>query len=114
MSVAQDRASIIQLAQQAEIPRDGTLSRTIYADDQLKVVLFAMDAGQELSEHTAAVPAVIEIIAGAARLILGAEETEATPGVWVYMPARLPHAVLARTPLLMLLTMVRAKAATSE
>ncbi|NWG21855.1 MAG: cupin domain-containing protein [Chloroflexi bacterium] len=101
------RANIVYLAQQADIPREGTLSRTIYADDQIKVVLFAMDAGQELSEHTAAVPAIIEMIAGTAQLTLGREVIEATPGIWVHMPARLPHAILARTPMLLLLTLLR-------
>lgn len=101
------RANIVHLAQQADIPCDGTLSRTLHADDQIKVVLFAMDAGQELSEHTAAVPAIIEMIAGTAQLTLGSEVIEATPGVWVHMPARLPHAVLARTPVVMLLTLLR-------
>jgi hypothetical protein len=32
---------LTELAQQAEIPADGTLSRTIHQDERLKVVLFA-------------------------------------------------------------------------
>jgi quercetin dioxygenase-like cupin family protein len=108
MALLPNRAtSIGDLAQYSEIPRDGTLSRTIYADDLVKVVLFGFDAGQELSEHTAAVPAIIQIIQGDARLTLGDEVVEAGPGFWTHMPARLSHSLTARTPVIMLLTLLR-------
>ncbi|NND03248.1 MAG: hypothetical protein HKN91_10715, partial [Acidimicrobiia bacterium] len=45
------------LAAEVEIPTEGTLSKVIYKDDQVRLVLFAFDAGQELTEHTAAIPA---------------------------------------------------------
>lgn len=106
--VSDARATIYpDLDRPAEIPPDSILSRTIHADSQVKVVLFEFDAGQELSEHTAATPAIIQILRGEALLTLGDEQVEARPGTWAHMPARLPHAVLARTPLVMLLTMLK-------
>jgi quercetin dioxygenase-like cupin family protein len=95
-----------------EIPSDGILSRTLYADDQLKVVLFAFSVGQELSEHTASTPAIIQIVKGEARLMLGSETIEAHTGTWVYMPAQLAHSVQARTPLVMLLILLKAPGGT--
>jgi quercetin dioxygenase-like cupin family protein len=95
------------LTQAIEIPQNGTLSRTVYSDEQIKVILFGFDAGQELSEHTSAMPAIIQIVRGEARLTLGADTLEAGAGAWVHMPARLPHSVFARTPTVMLLTMLR-------
>jgi quercetin dioxygenase-like cupin family protein len=95
------------LAGQVTIPADGTISRTLYRDEQIKVVLFGFAAGQELSEHTAAVPALIQIIAGEATIMLGDERVEAQAGTWVRMPAHLTHAVTARTPVVMLLTLLR-------
>jgi quercetin dioxygenase-like cupin family protein len=97
---------IPDLAAAAEIPRDGTLSRTIYSDASIKVVLFGFDAGQELSEHTAARPALIQIVSGEARLMLGGDTITARAGCWVRMPANLPHSVRAETPLVMLLTLL--------
>ena len=44
------------LAQEAVPPQDGILSRTVFQDDKVKVVLFGFAVGQELSEHTAAKP----------------------------------------------------------
>ncbi len=93
-----------------EIPSDSILSRTVYQDEQLKVVLFGFAAGQELSEHTASSPAVIHILKGEARLTFGAEVHEAAAGAWAHMPADLPHSVLARTPVVMLLLLLRTAA----
>jgi hypothetical protein len=49
---------ILDLAQKTEPPADGTLNRTVFQDDQIKAVVFGFDQGQELSEHTAARPAM--------------------------------------------------------
>ena len=102
-----DRATIIaDLAAEVEVPKDGTLSRVLYRDDRIRVVAFAFDAGQELTDHTAAKPATIEVVSGRLHLTLGGEQVEVGPGSWVHMPARLPHAVRALEPSVMLLTLL--------
>ena len=90
-----------------EIPPDSIISRTIYSDDQVKVVLFGFAQGQELSEHTASQPALLFFIQGEARLTLGKDQLEARQGSWVRMQPQLPHTVFARTPLMMLLLLLR-------
>jgi quercetin dioxygenase-like cupin family protein len=99
------------LAAEVAVPEDGTISRTLYQDAGLKVVLFGFAAGQELSEHTAAVPAVLHVVQGEARVTLGAEVVAAHPGTWVHMPAHLPHSISATTPVVMLLLLLRGSAA---
>lgn len=94
------------LAQMPEIPPDSILSRTFYQDDRAKFILFGFAAGQELSEHTAAVPAVLHFLKGEAHIKLGADEMEASPGAWVHMPPQMPHSVFARTDVTMLLIML--------
>ncbi|MBD0839710.1 cupin domain-containing protein [Streptomyces sp. TRM68416] len=96
---------ITDLAAELPIPEDGTLSRVLYRDDRLRVVGFAFAAGQELTEHTSALPVVIQVLRGRLDLQLGDEKTEATPGTWTHLPARLPHTVHATEPTVMLLTM---------
>lgn len=91
-----------------EIPPDGTLSRTIYADERVKAVIFGFDAGQELSEHTASMPAIIHIVSGEARLTLGGDVHAAGAGAWAHMPANLSHSVYATTPVVMLLLLLKA------
>ncbi len=94
-------------SQLPEIPSDSILSRTIHNDDQVKVVLFSFAAGQELSEHTASTPAVMHILKGKARLLLGSQLIDAQDGTWVHMPAQLPHSLLAKTPMVMLLLLLK-------
>lgn len=85
------------------IPPDSILSRTIYQDSALKTILFGFQPGQELSEHTAAVPAVLHFLQGKAALELGGEARSAQAGTWVRLPANLPHSIMAEEKTLMLL-----------
>jgi quercetin dioxygenase-like cupin family protein len=101
-----DHAFVPDLAAEVEIPRDGILSRTIFESPRVKAILFGFDAGQELSAHTAAVPAIIEILDGDAELVLGEERLQGSRGTWVHMPAGQRHAVHATTPLRMLLLLL--------
>ncbi len=94
------------LSAEAPVPTHGILSRTLLSQQGSKVVLFAFDAGQELSEHTASRPAILQVLSGKGRLKLGNDEQEARPGCWVYMSAGLPHAVWAESPLVLLLTLL--------
>ena len=95
------------LAAEVEPPADGTLSRTIYHDDGLKVVIFGFSAGQELSEHTASVPAIMQILRGEADVTLGPDKMAATAGTWIHMPAQLPHSIRAKSPLILLLLLLK-------
>lgn len=98
------------LSNDVAIPGDGTISRTLYQDDGLKVVLFGFAAGQELSEHTAAVPAVLHFLEGTAHVTLGTEMLAAQLNTWVQMPAHLPHSIRAETPVKMLLLLLKQSA----
>lgn len=98
---------IEQLSQGAEAPADGILSRNLYQDENIKVVLFAFGPGQELSEHTASKPAVVHVLEGEGMIILGEDEKPIQAGAWVHMAAHLPHSVRAKTPLVMLLTLLK-------
>jgi quercetin dioxygenase-like cupin family protein len=90
-----------------EIVPDSIVSRTLFTSPQLKAVLFGFAAGQELSEHTASTPAIIHILSGQAELTLGGATHAAEPGTWVHMPAQLPHALVARTEVSMLLLLLK-------
>ncbi len=90
-----------------EIPENGTLSRVLFSSGGLRVVVFAFDEGQELTDHTAAVPAVVQVVHGLLQLTLGDDVVEIAADSWVHMEANLNHAVLALEPSVMLLTLQR-------
>jgi quercetin dioxygenase-like cupin family protein len=94
-------------ARQVETPADGTLSRTLYQDERLKVVLFGFSAGQELSEHTASTPAIMHFLTGESDVTLGSDRVVANAGTWIHMPAQLPHSIRTKTPVVMLLSLLK-------
>ena len=95
------------IATEIEPPADGTLSRTLHHDNRSKVVLFGFSAGQELSEHTASSPAIMHFLRGEADVTLGPDRVTATGGTWIHMAPRLPHSVRAKSPLVMLLILLK-------
>jgi len=98
---------ILDLAKDAEPPAGGILSRTIFQDDNAKAVVFGFGAGQELSEHTASKPAMLFFVKGEATVGLGDDVKEAQAGTWVHMPEGLKHSIKAKTPLVMLLILLK-------
>jgi quercetin dioxygenase-like cupin family protein len=90
-----------------EVADNGIVSKSIVENDHHKIVHFTLAPGQELSEHTASVPAVIQILGGEGAVVLDGVEYEARPGKLYYMPADLKHAVQASGELVFLLTMFR-------
>jgi quercetin dioxygenase-like cupin family protein len=97
----------LDLAAEAQPPEKGILSRTLHNDDRLKVVLFGFAQSEELSEHTASMPAVLHFLRGEAELTLGDDRHEAKAGTWVHMPAGLHHSIRAKTPVVMLLLLLK-------
>lgn len=99
---AQDLGGLIDYA------ADSIVSKTIVDKPVGTITLFAFDAGQKLSEHTAPYDAVVQGIDGAGRLTIGGEDHAVSAGQIVIMPANVPHAVAADERFKMLLTMIRA------
>jgi quercetin dioxygenase-like cupin family protein len=91
------------LVREAVVPERGIHSQTLSDEDGVELVLFGFAAGEALSEHTSARPAIIHVLSGEADLTAGIETHQAVAGTWLRMPARLPHSVRARTPLVMAL-----------
>jgi quercetin dioxygenase-like cupin family protein len=98
---------VLDVAEEAQPPEKGILSHTVYNDDRVKAVVFGFGQGEELSEHTASMPAILHFLKGEAKLTLGEDTVEAKPGTWVHMPAGLRHSIQANTPLVMLLLLVK-------
>src|ERR1700674_3852900 len=95
------------LAKEVQPPDKGILSHTLFNDDRLKVVLFGFGQGEELSEHTASMPAALHFLQGEASLTLDADTVEAKSGTWVHMPKGMRHSIQAKTPVVMLLLLMK-------
>ena len=85
----------------------GIASRVLARTPGGNLTVFALDAGQELAEHTAPFDALVMVLEGALDLTIGGTRVHATPGTIVRMPGGVPHAVEAPEPARMLLLMLR-------
>ena len=86
---------------------DGIVSKRIIQKDKGNITLFAFDAGQKLSEHTAPFDAVVQVMQGNAEVVIGGKPNQIAAGQSIIMPANVPHAVNANEKFIMLLTMIR-------
>ena len=102
------KAEILNLAGMVNYQTGSVVSRQITKADAGNVTLFAFDAGQELSEHTAPFDALVHVVEGEAEIIISGKSFPLKAGEAVIMPADEPHAVKATTQFKMLLTMIRA------
>jgi len=87
------------LAAEAPPPKRGILSQTLSDEGGIELVLFAMAAGERLSEHTAARPAIIHVLSGSGTLTVSTDEHGVAPGAWLRMAAGTAHALSATTDL---------------
>ena len=92
-----------------DIPTESIVSRKVMSNDDVKVTLFGFAQGEALTEHTAALPAILHFIEGEATVGLGSETVKAKAGSIIYMPAHLPHSVQAETAVSMLLYLIPQK-----
>jgi len=85
----------------------GIASRVLARTAAGNVTLFAFDAGEELSEHTAPFDALLLTVSGTLTATIGGREVPAPSQTLVLMPANVPHAIRAIEPSRMLLIMLR-------
>ena len=105
-----DCAASAEVADTTELVKYQTgaiVSRTLIKKPTGTVTLFAFDAGQELSEHTAPFDAMVYLLDGEARITISGKPIHLKDGEMVIMPANQPHALKAIKNFKMILTMIR-------
>ena len=86
---------------------ESVVSKTLLKKEAGNITLFAFEAGQGLSEHTAPFDAVVYIVDGEAQITIGGETQTVAAGELLVMPANIPHALHAAQRFKMLLVMIR-------
>lgn len=102
------KAEILKLADLAAYQKNAVVSNQVLRAESGNVTLFAFDAGQELSEHSTPFDALLQMLDGAAEIVISGKSFHMQAGEAILLPADEPHAVKASTQFKMLLTMIRA------
>jgi quercetin dioxygenase-like cupin family protein len=100
-------AEALDMTALVEYQAGSIVSRQITRSEAGNVTLFAFDAGQELSEHTAPFDALVHVLDGQAEIKISGQPFLLKAGQAILMPANKPHAVRAVTRFKMLLTMIK-------
>ena len=83
------------------------VSREVLRRPTGTVTLFAFDAGEGLSEHTAPFDALVQVIEGEAEVSIAGQPHRLGAGDVILMPAHQPHALKALQRFKMILTLIR-------
>ena len=97
----------LKLAELVAVGDGAVVSRTLAKGKSGTLTLFAFDAGQELSEHSAPFDAYVQVLMGEVAITIDGNPVEASEGDVVLMPANIPHGLKALTPFKMLLVMFK-------
>lgn len=100
-------SQVLNFAELIQYQPGSIVSKVIVKQKGGNVTLFAFDAGQELSEHTAPFDALVQVLDGSAQITIAGKAYELAAGQSILMPANIPHALKATRAFKMLLTMIR-------
>jgi quercetin dioxygenase-like cupin family protein len=103
------KGKALQLVSLINYQENSVVSKQLLDKKNGTLTLFAFDAGQGLSEHTAPYDATILAIDGKAEVLIGGEPHEVSASQMIIMPAHIPHAVKVRERFKMLLIMIRSE-----
>ena len=85
---------LADIAPLVEVAPDSTVSRTVLKAEGARLVLFSFDAGQELTEHTAAVPVLLQALDGSFEITAAGRTVDLLAGR--RRPPRHPHTARRR------------------
>ncbi len=103
-----DQGKVVTLKDQVSVESGTIVSKTLVNGDALTMTLFAFDAGQGVSTHSAPGDAFVVCLEGEAEIELNGEKLLIHEGESLIMPAGAPHALKAVRQYKMLLTVVKA------
>ncbi len=92
---------------EVEYNAGGIVSKNVLKRPTGNISLFAFDKGEGLSEHTAPFDAMVQVIEGKAKIIIGGNPHDLVAGETIIMPAGIQHSVEATERFKMLLTMIK-------
>ena len=102
-----DSIHATNLLELVEVVPGGIVSKPLLETECVKQVLFALDAGQQLSEHTSPSVATVHVLEGTVYLRVDGAEHQLGPHGWLMMPENAPHELRAQEPAHLLLTLVK-------
>ncbi len=100
----------LNLSNSIDYQSDAIVSRELLKQPNGKIITFAFDEGQELTEHTAPFDAFVTVLDGSVTIRIDGKPSDLSQGESILMPANIPHALKANGRFKMMLCMIRKNA----
>ena len=99
------KASISDLEEMMEFPREGVFSKVLVKGDVSNHTLMCLAKGSDISEHTSTREAAVTVLKGKGVFVLDGKKIKMEPGVFIFMPKNAPHSLSADEDLAILLSL---------
>ena len=101
------KAKIEKLKDLIKVQEGSVVSKTLIKKLVGTVTLFAFDAGEALSTHSASYDAMVQVLEGSVKIVISGKQYILKSGDMIIMPANEPHSLEALTKFKFLLTMIK-------
>ena len=100
----------MNLLESCRIVPGAIVSKPVLDAPEGRAVLFAMDAGQVMSEHRAPFLAAVHVLDGRLTFTVAGQQHDLGPHTWLAMPVNAAHSLTALEPTRFLLTLFKPSA----
>ncbi|MGB7962540.1 MAG: cupin domain-containing protein [Propionicimonas sp.] len=105
-SAVEESGAVLGLLAALPVTREATTSRVVVNNPLVRVVCFAFDAGELLTDHSSPRAVVVQLLTGAIRFTVGQTEHAMVAGDVLYLAPGVRHSLVADAPSQLSLVMV--------
>jgi quercetin dioxygenase-like cupin family protein len=99
-------SKVLKLEDEISYQKGQVVSKTLVQNKNLSMTLFSFDKGEEISAHSSDGDAMVTVLDGTGKFIVGEEEFVLGRGETMIMPNQVSHAVYGEEQFKMLLTVI--------
>ena len=86
---------MVDALKEAEFSLDRPVSKLLYDSEEMRIVVFGLNAGQEIPPHTTSSRVVLHVVQGKGDFLTGSGERPAHAGAFVVTEPNEPHGLKA-------------------
>lgn len=88
-----EKQAKLQLKELVEYQSGQVISKTLVQNEKISMTIFSFDKNEEISTHVAGGDAMVTVLEGTGKFIVGGKEFILNEGDTLIMPKDIPHAV---------------------
>jgi quercetin dioxygenase-like cupin family protein len=88
-----EKQAVLKLKDLVDYQKEQVVSKTLVQNESVSMTLFAFDKDEEISTHAAGGDAMVTVLEGTGRFMVGGEVFILNEGETLIMPKDIPHAV---------------------